>query len=512
MADYTGGSSIGATSSIAGLVWSAKCTSNGTATTAICSALAGFGNDYFNNKYYIQIIYNASGAGASPEPKVRKITDYAAASGTFTFGTVTDATAIGDKILIIHESLAALGRDGADSDYSSNNVVADKKGDIQERLEAAQVDLTAILAAAGAGTNLRTEKSASGPVEANAFIDFDIAIFDVDLGAVLAVDIDITAISVSLARSRAGVDFSTVGITQPVFAKATGRVYCSFQFANAEWGEGDLYKLAVTGIEATVDASVVFIPAAVWSNAILAPSAGGAGTLTEVETTSLNVGDGTNTSLSRAGLLQRYIADSVSTGIKQLTQAPASASATVITDANITETFNFKGALVLVLSGTNAGSSRPVVVSAVGSVTVYPPFDANVLAGETAILISAWRPNVWNQQVSVSISGNAVPGVLTLLSLATAGYSYMLNNLRVKCVDPGADTVTIKLYELIAGLGSTLVDSFVIDTSNYTTYYSLMDMFGIANVAGESIIVTATASANSYAITGRYQYALARTS
>jgi hypothetical protein len=132
-------------------------------------------------------------------------------------------------------------------------------------------------------------------------------------------------------------------------------------------------------------------------------------------------------------------------------------------------------------------------------------------------LISAWRPDVWNQQASISITGDAVPGVLTLVTLNTSGYSYMLNNLRVKCVDPGADTVTIKLYELIAGLGSTLVDEFEIDgggagVGNWETYHSLVEMFGVANVSGESIIITATASANSYAITGRYQYALARTS
>ena len=512
MADYAGGSAIGATSSIAGLVWSATCTANGTATTAICAALAGFGNDYFNSKYYIQIVYNASGAGASPEPKVRKITDYVSATGTFTFGTVTDATAIGDKIIIMHESLAAIGRDGTNSDYSSNNVVADKKGDIQERLEAAQVDLTAILAAVGAGMDLRTEKSDSGPVEANGFEDFDIAIFDVDLGAVLAADIDITAISVSLARSRAGADFSTVGITQPVFAKATGRVYCSFQFVSAQWAEGDLYKLVVTGIKATVDTGVVYIPTAVWSNAILAPGMG-AGILAEVEASSLNIGGGTNASLSRSGILQRYIADSVSTGIKQLTQAPASASATVITDANITETFNFKGALVLVLSGTNAGSSRPVVVSAVGSVTVYPPFDTNVLAGETAILISAWRPNVWNQQADVAVNTTATNAAeTTIFDLSVAGYSYMVNTLRLKFADPGANTITVRLYELINDV-LTQVDSITVDTTNYATYYSLMDMFGINCLTGDSLKVTIRVSGGGpYACTGQYQYALARTS
>jgi len=118
-----------------GLFYSGTCTSNGTEFTAICLGLAGFGNDTFNTKYYIQIIYNLSGAGTSPEPKVRQITDYDSSNGTFTFATVTDAPVIGDKILIFHESLAAVGRNDDDNAFDSSSVVANPDGSILERLE-----------------------------------------------------------------------------------------------------------------------------------------------------------------------------------------------------------------------------------------------------------------------------------------------------------------------------------------------------------------------------------------
>jgi hypothetical protein len=137
-----------------GLAYKAICTSDGTATTAIASGMIGYGNDVFNDKYYIQIIYNASGAGTSPEPKTRKITDYESVSGTFTFATVTDAPITNDIILIFHESLAATGRNGADSDFSSSSVVANENGTILERLEQIQ-EATNI----GTGSSLPANKS-----------------------------------------------------------------------------------------------------------------------------------------------------------------------------------------------------------------------------------------------------------------------------------------------------------------------------------------------------------------
>jgi hypothetical protein len=237
-------------------------------------------------------------------------------------------------------------------------------------------------------------------------------------------------------------------------------------------------------------------------------------THTEVETTTLATGAGSNATLSRAGLLLRYLTDSVATGNKVIIQDTPAGSATVVTASEITEGLNFwKGSLLLATSGTNAGQARPIVSSvAATSVTVFPAFDANIAQNDTCVIISAWRPDVWNQQADVALNTTATNGAETsLFNLSQAGYTYMVNNLRVKCADPGANTVTVRLYELINDV-QTEVDSFAIDTTNYTTYYSLMDMFGIDKLVGNQLVVTVRASAGGpYVVTGQYHYAVAIT-
>jgi hypothetical protein len=235
---------------------------------------------------------------------------------------------------------------------------------------------------------------------------------------------------------------------------------------------------------------------------------------TEVETTTLATGAGSNATLSRAGLLLRYLTDSVATGNKVIIQDTPAGSSTVVTASEITEGLNFwKGALLLATSGANAGQARPIISSvAATSVTVFPAFDANIAQNDTCVIISAWRPDVWNQQADVALNTTATNGAETsLFNLSQAGYTYMVNNLRVKCADPGANTVTVRLYELINDV-QTEVDSFAIDTTNYTTYYSLMDMFGIDKLVGNQLVVTVRASAGGpYTVTGQYHYAVAIT-
>jgi len=82
-------------------------------------------------------------------------------------------------------------------------------------------------------------------------------------------DIDITGITATISKSTGGAAFSTVGITVIVFGKADGRVYVDYQFLAAEWTAGDVYKIEVSGIEATVGGDTAYIPAVVWSNLIV---------------------------------------------------------------------------------------------------------------------------------------------------------------------------------------------------------------------------------------------------
>jgi len=156
-----------------------------------------------------------------------------------------------------------IGRNNAANQVSTTSVASNADGTVLERLEFIQVAL------GGAAGQLRVTQSASNTVEENAFLQFNIGIFDVDAGAVASASINITSITSVMQKSTGGGAFATGTQTQPTFAKANGSVYCSYQFLAAEWAEGDMYKLTVTGIIATIDGDVAYVPDMVWSNVVL---------------------------------------------------------------------------------------------------------------------------------------------------------------------------------------------------------------------------------------------------
>jgi len=71
-----------------------------------CSALTGFGNDYFANHFWVWVKRDAGGAGAAPQGQRRLITDYNSITGFFTHDAFTAALAVGDTVCIVHETLA----------------------------------------------------------------------------------------------------------------------------------------------------------------------------------------------------------------------------------------------------------------------------------------------------------------------------------------------------------------------------------------------------------------------
>lgn len=75
-------------------------------TTAIISDdLAGYGNDYFNNHFYIWVIKNANSIGAAPDDEYSLITDYVSASGNFTVSGFSANVEANDVFLIIPSSV-----------------------------------------------------------------------------------------------------------------------------------------------------------------------------------------------------------------------------------------------------------------------------------------------------------------------------------------------------------------------------------------------------------------------
>jgi len=128
------------------------------------------------------------------------------------------------------------------------------------------------------------------------------------------------------------------------------------------------------------------------------------------------------------------------------------------------------------------------------------------LAEALAALVSG--TGLFHEQADTAVDITAINGSETnVFALATASTRYIVRSLRLKCADPGANTITVRLYELVND-GLTEVDSFEITTANSTTYHSLMDMFGMAQLAGDSLKVTVRCDAGGpYATTGQYSHA-----
>lgn len=126
-----------------GIFLSGTCNSDMTqsTTTIVCADLAGYGDDYFNLKFYLQVILNKNSVGNAPEFQVRQITDYVSTTGTFTTGAFSANVQANDEVMILHESIVVMGRDDADNIFASSNVVSNADGSILERQEYIQTQL-----------------------------------------------------------------------------------------------------------------------------------------------------------------------------------------------------------------------------------------------------------------------------------------------------------------------------------------------------------------------------------
>jgi len=139
----------------------------------------------------------------------------------------------------------------------------------------------------GSVIQLRTAQSISATVEEDALQQFSISVMDVDSGSVALADIDITSISAVIEKSTGGGAFADTGLTAITFGKEDGRVFVDYQFKAAEWAIGDVYKIVVSGITATISGDTAYIPAMIWSNLIVTE----ANLRDAVDGISLDIGD-----------------------------------------------------------------------------------------------------------------------------------------------------------------------------------------------------------------------------
>ncbi len=81
----------------------------GASTTVIdCLDLAGYGNDYFNNSWWMRVVKNDNSIGAAPTGEEREVTDYVSATGVFTctaFSANVEAT---DEIILVYKNVAGM--------------------------------------------------------------------------------------------------------------------------------------------------------------------------------------------------------------------------------------------------------------------------------------------------------------------------------------------------------------------------------------------------------------------
>lgn len=138
-----------------------------------------------------------------------------------------------------------------------------------------------------------------------------------------------------------------------------------------------------------------------------------------------------------------------------------------------------------------------------GAITIYGDTRVNDESG-AGCTVTIYGPG----QESIPISVNAIAASETnVLRLQTTFTRNIVRSLRLKCEDPGANIVTVRLYEQINDVGNTLVDSFDITNANFGTYHSLMDMFGLPHLAGDILRVSVQASAGGpYAVIGQYSF------
>ncbi|MFA5030686.1 MAG: hypothetical protein WC495_03795 [Patescibacteria group bacterium] len=147
----------------------------GSLTTVVALDLAGYGDSYFNNKYYMQVVKNANSVGAAPEPEVRKITAYTSVSGTFTVDAFSANVEANDKVLVLHEDIVMIGRDDADNAAATTNVVANADGSLLERDQFNQEAIAAVQTDVGnpsIRTNFKSIETMLGiPDAANSSVD-----------------------------------------------------------------------------------------------------------------------------------------------------------------------------------------------------------------------------------------------------------------------------------------------------------------------------------------------------
>lgn len=144
-----------------------------------------------------------------------------------------------------------------------------------------------------------------------------------------------------------------------------------------------------------------------------------------------------------------------------------------------------------------------------GYATIYPGATYQKQSAAVTTVFNDYS-NLPTAEVPVNITA-IVASETNFLNLAATGlmglpFNYTIDNLVLKCANPGANTVNVKLYKLVNGV-LTNTQTFAITAANFATYFDINTMFGLKSLAGDNIRITVQATAGGpYAVTGSYCY------
>ncbi len=131
--------------------------------------------------------------------------------------------------------------------------------------------------------------------------------------------------------------------------------------------------------------------------------------------------------------------------------------------------------------------------------------------GNSPLSFAAHQARVYHEQPPVSFILATTIAEQDIFNWTAAyvypAYGHVLRRIRLNCNNPGVATVTIRLYELENLV--LVARTHVINNLNFGFARSLMDMFGIPEIAGHVVQMTVADNANAgIPVLGSYDYAL----
>lgn len=301
-----------------------------------------------------------------------------------------------------------------------------------------------------------------------------------------------------------------------------------YEFTVANWSPGDLIEVKFTGIETDIGGTVTKFPDMVLQGRVVRDEE----IYTDTQALLADVGDGSTLTLgSVTGALGDPATDTFAAVIGQLLDAAlgmdtastgAETQVTLLRSIleRIGETPADPDDSLHTIVGQRDTAALGKNADDTGAETVIALLRSlidrigNVGASDIDGLIDTLTADItgatgiFHEQVDTAVNITAIlASETTVLDLSVADTRYIVRSLRLKAADPSTETITVRLYELINDV-LTVVDTFDIDGANFGTYHSLMDMFGLQHLAGDSLKVTVQVSGGAgVAVTGQYSHA-----